>query len=218
MEIRNLQSSDLPAVAKVHKSAFPGRALTLLGEEAIGRYYHWVIDGPNDVTAIGLFSTGQLLGFCFGGVFRDTLGGFLANNRQFLLRHIITHPWLATNALFRERIILALRVMWNNLRFSSPPAKPTSRQTQKSGKRDFRILAIAVDPKHQGNGAGKQLILHCETIARGSNYPSMGLSVDTDNAGAIGFYEHLDWYKELASDGTWNGKMRKTLKAIPPEE
>ena len=39
--VLNLDVKDLPAVASVHMAAFPKSALTMLGTEAVRRYYEW---------------------------------------------------------------------------------------------------------------------------------------------------------------------------------
>ena len=101
--------SDLPEVTDVHLAAFPDSALTHLGREAVRRYYEWQIVGPHDALNIGAFDDERLIGFCFGGVFRGALGGFLEKNRTFLILRVLTHPWLLFNSLFRERASFAVQ-------------------------------------------------------------------------------------------------------------
>lgn len=80
--IKKLEFGNLIDVAKVHKRAFPESALSKLGLEATRRYYEWQLLGPHDTYAIGVFENDLLLGFCFGGVFRGALNGFLNKNKN----------------------------------------------------------------------------------------------------------------------------------------
>lgn len=111
MKIENIKSNNLQTVAEVHISAFPTSALTHLGKEAVRRYYEWQLIGPHDCLAIGAFDEqGRMLGFCFGGVFRGSLSGFVGKNKKFLVIQVIKRPWLIlTNSIFRDRIRLGLR-------------------------------------------------------------------------------------------------------------
>jgi len=80
--IRKIQENDLPHVAAVHLLAFPDSALSMLGTEAVRRYYEWQLVGPHEVTAISAYINTELVGFCFGGMFRGALSGFVRNNQK----------------------------------------------------------------------------------------------------------------------------------------
>src|SRR6267142_2937709 len=101
--IREIQAKDLGHVAAVHQLAFPDSALSMLGTEAVRRYYEWQLVGPHEVTAISAYINTELVGFCFGGLFRGAMSGFVRNNQKFLIRRVLTHPWLMTNPIFRDR-------------------------------------------------------------------------------------------------------------------
>jgi len=203
--IRSLTVTELTEITSIHRRAFPESALTALGTEAVERYYEWLLTGPHDAIALGAYHEGRLIGFLFGGIFRGALSGFLQKNRRWLIWRVITHPYLIGNPLFRERLELAVRILFRR------PRKLQHNQPAKAVRRtpSFGILAIAVDPQNQGTGAGKALMQVAEETARLKNYKSMNLSVATDNAQAIGFYEHLGWQK--ADPQNWNGRMFKEL-------
>lgn len=204
--VRELAKNDLVSVSDVHIRAFEGRALAALGHEAVRRYYHSQLTGPHDAVYLGAFRADDLLGFCFAGVFRGSLSLFLRDHKWFLAWRVLTHPWLIFSSFFRERIILALRV----LRFVR--AKPVaSQQLAPSRVKSFGILAIAVDPGCQGAGVGKQLMQISEKIARERDFVQMHLTVDVKNAGAIKFYEGLGWQKVVADAAVWRGSMSKEL-------
>jgi ribosomal protein S18 acetylase RimI-like enzyme len=204
--VRELAKNDLDAVSDVHIRAFEGRALAALGHEAVRRYYHSQLTGPHDAIYLGAFQADNLLGFCFAGVFRGSLSLFLRNHKWFLAWRVFTHPWLIFSSFFRERIILALRV----LKFVRAKAA-ASQQLAPSRVKSFGILAIAVDPGCQGAGVGKQLMQISEQIARQRGFTQMHLTVDVKNVGAIRFYEGLAWQKVVASDGIWHGSMSKKM-------
>ncbi len=71
--VRNLEVKDLPAVATVHKAAFPKSALTMLGTEAVRRYYEWQLLGPHESISLGAFLGPEVVGFCVGGIFRGAM-------------------------------------------------------------------------------------------------------------------------------------------------
>ncbi|MQA28682.1 MAG: GNAT family N-acetyltransferase [Luteitalea sp.] len=204
--VRTLTSQDLAAVARVHLRAFPSSALTRLSGGAVRRYYEWQLSGPHEVTALGAFDRDALAGFCFGGVFRGALAGFLRKNRAFLVWRVATRPWLLGNAIVRDRAAVAFRSLskrWRRPRRSARAAAEPSPPT-------FGVLSIAVDPPYQGHGVGRLLMGAAEAAARRSGFGMMRLTVDPSNVQGIGFYTSLQWQK-LDTGARWNGTMQKTL-------
>lgn len=205
---RNLETYNLPAVAELHAAAFPDSALTMLGAECLRRYYEWQLVGPHDVLALGAFVDTELCGFCFGGTFRGATAGFLNRNRAYLSWRVLTHPWLATNPLFRDRLASGTRILKRIALQRSP--KPKAAQAAFGAVKSFGILSIAVHPERQGLGLGRLLMKESEDAARRHGFNEMDLTVQTDNHQAIRFYESLDW-KKVHREGAWRGKMRKAL-------
>lgn len=201
--IRNLSAKDLPDVTRVHLKAFPKSALTQLGAEVVRRYYQWQLCGPHDVVALGIFQGETLVGFCFGGVFRGALSGFLQKNKKYLFWRIITHPWLIANPLIRQRLDLSRSLL--------SPAQNKSVPPPQNHAPAFGILSIATDPGMQNKGCGRQLMLQAEKVASERGFTHMHLSVDQDNLQAICFYEHAGWCKCLDETGGWHGHMEKQL-------
>lgn len=209
IEVHPLSIDDLTNVALIHLRAFPDSALTKLGKEPVRRYYEWQMIGPHDASNIGAFVESELAGFCFGGVFRGALGGFLEKNRNYLIRQVITHPWLLLNPLFRERASLAAkRISGKLFRSKVHPASPRIVSSEKPVA--FGILSIAVDPKFQGSGVAQLLMEHAENIALERGFTLMRLSVHPSNGRAVRFYEKMGWQRVL-DDGIWKGNMEKTL-------
>ncbi len=204
--IRKLDPTDLPGVAVVHMAAFPESALTMLGAEAVRRYYEWQLSGPHDSDSLGAFLGTEVVGFCVGGIFRGALSGYLRKHRMFLAWRVLTHPWLITNPIFRDRLNFVISI-WKPSAKSPASIPPVHPKAIKS----YGILSIGVHPKCQGLGIGKLLMRTSEEVARRREFSAMDLSVHTDNQQAIKFYESLNWEKDF-SDGVWSGGMKKSLK------
>jgi ribosomal protein S18 acetylase RimI-like enzyme len=168
-----------------------------------GRIHRNAQQGPHDAVAYGMYQGELLKGFCFAGIFRGALSGFLRKNRNFLIWQVMMHPWLVLTAFFRERLAMTWAILIHR---SVPVAKPPI-LPQKA----FGILAIAVDPQMQHAGLGKCMMLEAEKIAVERGFKDMQLTVAVDNQKAIAFYEKLGWLKIPASDGIWHGFMTKTL-------
>ncbi|MBK8023620.1 MAG: GNAT family N-acetyltransferase [Chloroflexi bacterium] len=213
--LRLLTKADLPQITAIHMSAFPHRAMTALGSNAVQRYYDWLLtDVHPRAYRMGAFDGEKMLGFNFAGRYNGALSGFLDRNRNFLIAKVATRPWLLlTNELFRSRISIALRIL---SRKKTPARLISPDDTQPRAKipTGFGILAIAVDPLVQGKGVGKLLMLDAEREAKRLGHTTLDLSVDLENSHAIEFYERLGWQKFYVADGSWQGTMVKIL--APP--
>lgn len=216
LEIRQLTALDLPAVAQIHVLAFPESALTKLGKEAVRRYYEWQLIGPHDALNIGVFMQEEMLGFCVGGVFRGALGGFLEKNRSFLIRRVVTHPWLLLNPLFRERAQFALSRLVKRFRPERAPSPEKLAIPKPASARSFGILSIAVAPQHRGTGAAQLLMEYSERVALERGFTRMGLTVHPSNGRAVRFYEKMGWQRDL-ENGAWDGHMSKSIGFSTPE-
>jgi ribosomal protein S18 acetylase RimI-like enzyme len=203
--IQELEPKDLPGVAAVHLMAFPKSALTMLGSEAVRRYYEWQLLGPHEVSALSACVNSELVGFCFAGIFRGAMSGFVRKNRTFLITQVIAHPWLVTNPIFRDRLTIGTRVLKSYAgprKFAPVSASPAPNH--------FGILAIAVDPQRQGLGIGKLLMRATEDVARQRGFHEINLSVNPRNQQAVEFYERLNW-KRFSKENVWKGEMKKSL-------
>ena len=206
LKLSPIRLSDLLAVARVHMAAFPDRALTMLGTEAVRRYYEWQLTGPHQVTALGVYQDQRLLGYCFGGRFRGASSGFVKRNWLFLLARLLSRPGLIMNGLIRKRAAFGFFTLANFLQF-----RPVQTDGQLEARPpSFGILAIAVDPQQQGKGVGRLLMEESEQAAKRGGYQQMHLTVETNNDQAIRFYELLGWEK-YSKNGGWEGKMHKSL-------
>lgn len=208
ISIQNLGLSELPAIVRVHLTAFPESVLAKLGSETVRRYYEWQLTGPHDAVALGAFVNTELVGFCFGGIFRGAMAGFLRKNRGYLAFCVLMRPWLVANPGFRKYLMSRAHVLKPLVRFTRSDLSVTHPKAQTVDS--FAILSIAMHPRHQGKGIGKCLMQEAESIAHKRGFLQMHLTVQPDNYPAIHFYERCDW-ERFSKDGVWSGHMRKTL-------
>lgn len=209
VQIRDLTVQDLERVAVVHVLAFPDSALTKLGVEATRRYYAWQLTGPHECRAFGAFLDGELGGFCFGGIFRGALSGFLRTNRWFLIGRILTRPHLLLHSVVRARLFQTRRILPRLVR-PGRAGNQSGKRIPKQTSRSFGILSIAVDPRCQGAGVGRALMEAAEAASREGAFSRMHLTVSPENIQAIRFYERLGWTR--VAEENWQGRMMKSLE------
>ena len=202
---QSLREEDLPALASIHMRAFPESALTLLGKEAVRRYYEWLLTGPHDAATFGVFSNGSLAGYSFAGKYRGALTGFLRKNRLYLIRCVLCRPWLIVKPRISDQIAMARRLLKRR-----DGARQGSSEKQDKQEPVFGILAMAVDPDHQGSGIGTYMFASIESYAKERGFRRMRFSVRCDNHQALRLYEYLGW-ERIPVNGTWSGRMEKAI-------
>lgn len=186
---------DLSEVVAVHTRAFPDSAMTHLGPRVLERYYRWQFIGPHPHPfAVGFWHDGRLEGFLFGGLRRLPVIGFTRRFRFVNALAVITHPSGAAKLVGPKltKVLTGLR--------RGNPAQPDAGAVSASGSAAaFAVLSIAVRPEARGTGAAKALIDAAQSDAVSNGFSSMRLSVESENARAIRFYEREGWY--VSSDG-----------------
>ena len=206
--IRELENIDLPALARVHTAAFPESSLTRLGLKVLERYYDWLLNGPHDTVHVGAILDDRLASFCFAGVFLGAMGGFLQKYRTYLAVHVLTHPWLITNPIIRDRIQDA----WRAFRCKKRKPGMASAMPDAEGRpRRYALLVIATHPSAQGYGLGTALMEAVEQHARSRGFKEMSLTVHLKNHQARSFYEKLGW--ETIRTNAQDAFLRKRVDA-----
>jgi ribosomal protein S18 acetylase RimI-like enzyme len=208
-EVRDAVPTDLDRVARLHVDAFPDSVLGHLGVEAVRRNYLWQMEGPHDLTALVGLSDGEVSGFLFGGVFRGSTIGFVKKEKWFLASQVARHPTVLLGRMGWDRIGLALRLI--GTRWQAPT--PTPEVPDAVPVSSFGVLAIAVDPRAQGQGVGRALMEVAMARATAAGFESMHLSVHPDNASALAFYRSIGWTELPDPDGRWTGRMTVPLGA-----
>ncbi|MFH1759692.1 MAG: GNAT family N-acetyltransferase, partial [bacterium] len=197
-EIKDLKESDLSDIAAIHVSSFHYSAFTAMGEKVVRRYYKWLLMGPHEVAAKGVFLNNKLAGFCFGGIFYGATSGFLRKNQLYLAFTVLFQPWLVFNSIIRTRILQGLCIL---KRYAKP--KSQDQIKGKKIKKEYTILSIAVNPKSQTKGIGRMLMEDSEKIAVKGGFKKMKLTVSPQNINAVKFYEGLKWCKIANNDDKW---------------
>src|SRR5438552_14678933 len=137
--IRSLKLEDISGVTSIHLSSFPDTMLVKLGAETIRRYYEWwlgrLLGEPHKTAGLSALIGAELVGFCIAGKFRGHTSDFLRENRRFLIRRFLTHPWAMVNLLrpkFRQQRGTGVRSLRSHTKLPSKvtPGKEASLHVQ----------------------------------------------------------------------------------------
>lgn len=194
---RLLGPEDLPAIAEIHRDAFPHTLLTAFGDRCLQKFYKWHLEGEHGVATIGVECQGTLVGFCVL-LWRSELSGFLKTALPTIVWRIICKPTLLLRPEFGSRLRGSLGLSVGRKKTEAPPTS-------------MRILSIAVRPAFQRMRLGQKLLNTAAEIARQNGAESLGLSVHVDNLQALHSYTRNGWERVLV-DGVFTGQMRKTLR------
>jgi len=209
MNLQALTVADLPAIAAVHQDAFPHTVASRLGLQASLRQYESLMSGPYATTGLGAFEHDRLVGFCFVGVRHASDRVFLRRHFGFLIFRLCSRPWLLADAVICRRLGVAVKQLWAcrpRLRVL-PTAEVVESEPLPLA---YGIQYLAVDPLFRGRGVGQDLIAAVESLALHQGFSEIQLSVETNNAPAIGLYLRMGWQKSSPS-GEWLGLMSKRL-------
>ena len=203
--IGRLTPSDLTALARVYRAAFPASALTVLGAGSVRRYYEWLMTGPHNAVYLGLWADDILSGFCICGRFRGALTGFVRRNAGYLTMQMLLHPSLWIRPKVRRGVRLALRLIGLRRKRRGNAPKPSR------GEPSFGVLALGVLPEKQGRGIGRRLMEEATHVARARGFRRMHLTVAASNERAIRLYSSQGWRIENRENE--NLYMTRTLGA-----
>lgn len=164
-----LSRADLDAVVEVHRAAFPGFLMTLLGPAFLRTYYLTVLECA-DALLIGQFDDARRLqGFVAGFVKPATFYALLSRRRNRMLVAAAFHLAL--------RPTLWPRVLEN--------AGSTSRRAGDDRPGVAELASIAVLPSAQGRGYGRSLVEAFLSGVRTSGAQHVELSTDADGNDAV---------------------------------
>jgi ribosomal protein S18 acetylase RimI-like enzyme len=216
--IRPLNTADLPEIAELHCDGFPESTVTLLGKEAVHRYYlSRMVEFPQ-AQPWGAFVNGRCVGYCFGGQLSGAERIFWRRNRRYIILHLLGHPWLLRHENIRNR--LPFRKCRQTRRQAAQQSNGNGSEaangsiiefTQNiSEKKTCMVSPIVVSSQCRRMGIGRELLRQTEAWAIMQGFEKMWLSVDTRNTTAVLFYERLGW-RRLHQNGAWHGVMEKPL-------
>ena len=206
--IRQLTRADLPAVAAIHKAAFPQAAISRFGTDAAKRYYETLMTGPYTVAGFGVFDADVLLGYGFVGPRHTAVRIYVLRNLCYLMGCLLMHPWMLADTFILSRAISAVQLTLGIFRAKTGDGTPSKNQNA------YAMQYIAVHPSYRGRGLSKLLLSTCVELARLEESDGIYLSVYLDNARAIHIYECMGWRRAdgrdtsvRPTDEEWRGFM-----------
>lgn len=170
--IASLQPEHAKAVAAIHSATLPG-LLTRLGPAAVEAYYTGC---TRSNLAIGMVyvERSAVRGFVLGSVHPDRL------QAEVLRKNLI-----ATLASLAQGVLSHPSALgWLVRSLSGPDVGSYDARTPS-------LIYLSVDTDHRRGGAGRQLVDSFSDRLAAAGAMSYDLSVDSDNAPAIAFYERL---------------------------
>jgi ribosomal protein S18 acetylase RimI-like enzyme len=198
-KIKSTLPSDLPALARCNRAAFPGALASALGARYCAHMLSWYLS--TDKTFLFHVEDGQGLctGFCGGMISDGTLGtgsasGMAQHSFYPALWAFATHPWV----LFHPEVRAKWPLLWKNIKMKlglAPKVHTTTAQRQQQAQTPLvGLVVIGVEPEQQGKGYGSLLLREFERRAvEVYGIRLLQLTVRTDNAQAIRAYERNGW-------------------------
>jgi ribosomal protein S18 acetylase RimI-like enzyme len=187
--------SDLDALARCYKKAFPHSLAAAFGTRYMRKILAWFLSTDRNF----LFhliddSTNAVIGFC-GGMVNDGIQhrGSASEMIQFAFNEgifaFMRKPWLLVHQEMRSKYGLAF--------------KNIKRKFQKAGPKKFYragevhpfsgLVVIGIDPAYQNKGYAKVLLHEFERKSKEYGVDKIRLSVKSDNAQAIQAYQKSGW-------------------------
>ncbi len=167
MIVRRALPSDLPAIVRVHQSAFPGFFLTEMGPAFLRAYYQAVLNYESSICLVAEVDS-QLAGFAVGALAPSRFYQVMSRSKRRMLVPI------ALGVLRNPRLIG--RVVLNMSRVSSAD------QPQQTSSDDVcELTSIGVESGQSGNGIGQALML--EFIQKAKNLHASMIILTTDAEG-----------------------------------
>lgn len=169
---------DIPAIVSVHKKAFPGFLMTLLGPAFLKVYYRTVLDYSDGIFLVLRDEQGGLQGFVAGFAKPELFYQLLAKRRKWMMisaaTHLIIRPHLWKRVLENMRMV-------------------SSRSNTGSSKdMDVELASIGVAPNNGRRGYGKALVRSFIDKAKAKAATSVFLSTDASNNSSVNeFYLSL---------------------------
>ena len=203
IDVRRATRNDSRTLADLHTAAFPDYFLTHLGPSFLRRYYEAFLGEPHTVV-IGSVN-GRPVGFVAG---TTDLARF---QRGLYRRNLLHFPVIIAGRIVTDRVVrreitrrrhhvrLAISSM---LRGRRPGRDDEGGKSSTPDSAISHLFAICVEPSAQGTGVAAMMTAYLDAERR-NGARRVRLSVFTDNARAIKFYEHGGWMAvEVEGDST----------------
>jgi len=188
-----MEPADVPVLARLHVSAFPGFFLSTLGEPFLVQMYRGFLTDPSAVCVVARDEGGDVIGAVVGTVQPAGFFSRLLRRRWpgFVLASIGA---VIRNPAAAPRLLAAVRY----------------RGGPRAGDDGALLSSICVDRAAQGGGVGRELIAAWERAVSDLGVDTASLTTDADDNFAVNrFYQSRGW--ELASTYLTNGGRSMNL-------
>jgi len=212
--VREIESEDVPGVARLHRFVFPDYFLTHMGQGFVERFYSEFVDQDGNygyVAICGKELVGSVIGTldyhgCFNRFYRrhfpslalTFVGRIIVD--PYIRRHLASRMAHVRQALYS----IAVRRQQVSVAAESPAPDQTL----------AHLLSIGVHPDQRSSGLAEQLVdRYCDALWE-DGWACVDLSVRPENALAIAFYEKTGWQRIGSSPNTLR-YSRSTRPASP---
>lgn len=189
--------SDLDALARCHKKAFPDALSTKLGHNFCSRMLSWYIESDRGII-FHLEQDGEILGYV-GGIKIKVPGlpGSATSITQYSFKAFIwafiLRPWL----IFHSESLKRISFIWRSIKLKLGSEVKNSTEKKPDISQNFTpsmgLVVIGVSPEYQGKGFGSVLLREFEERARKEGFNKINLSVKRSNFQAITAYKKNGW-------------------------
>ena len=184
VSLRRLQSEDLNAVVKLHRSAFAYTANSKLGSEHLKRLYSAMLQDPDSIVLVAIKNS------MVGGVVSAT-----RDTEEFKKR-------FKAGLSLQEKFSLAMRMLFHPITLMELLKENQSERPVVFQNRVVKgcLTAIAVNSECRQSGIGRALVSAIEEFFKQNGDPSFYLFTRADNTVSRQFYERLG-FVELEQRG-----------------
>ncbi len=187
MKIEVATRAEVPQLVELHQLCLPASILSALGDDAISRYYEYVVASTREYVFIALDAEDAVVAGC---VLSFSPGSLL---RRFAVEHPVSAVRdLAKGAVLtaelrhrvRERAREAVAGLLRRRRATTDRDEPDSQGSLPE------VTQMFTEPALRGQGYGKALLARCEDTLRARRHKAYCIhTLRDDNADGIRFYE-----------------------------
>lgn len=180
--IAPIAAANLPQLATLHLTAFPGSESTLLGEHYATALLDW-FRCCDDAVALAATADGAAIGYVLGA-WQTDLGRLYRTLLPVTLRCLLDRPFVLVDARVRQMAVLRARLL----------LRRGGREPSALRPRCMVLKTIAVADAWRCHGVGSALLAAFTQEAVRRHVSRLTLSVRRTNATARSFYEHRSWH------------------------
>ncbi len=208
------EKTDLPAIAKVHRKAFPKSLATAMGQAYVEKMLEWFLSTTKTYIFYYKNESDVIVGYC-GALLRDgtlstgSASGMLQHSFNEAVKSFVKRPWLLFHKEMKKKYKLAIR----NILFKFFKIRQKNKKNIQSSNAInipvFALVGIGVNPEVFSKGIGSELLKEFERKARELEITKMELTVIFSNDRAIKAYERNGWLR-----GILNGESLTMFKNL----